>query len=377
MPRDKFTHSDCQRRVCFVCFLKKKTIKNITDTTRELIRKHLFPDKSLQINEDSFAWLPCVICSTCLTYLHRLDKDPSASFQTVDYSSLTSPQIMRVERVTRSEGLETELSCSCSVCLVGHMDNSGKIYVKFKDIMTLEKDGGDDRVVEENAVAVTRCEYCFCPVGKGKPHPCSSRSRRESLDELVRNSSDRTRGRVLSTQLKSLTDERNVPRGQETFLPTGGKPLPVTVGNPGQSKKPAPFFSAQKLIRLQTKLSCSDSKIKEIAKFARIECGKSAVESNFGTFLQDRNHLFDDDFIGKKISMLEHEKVDTDEEKENSKKRKRKVKAQEVMKEKPAVFAKDVEDLTAKIMMFRNLNPVDTVVQIGIDDCQGLLKVGI
>ena len=46
--------------------------------------------------------------------------------------------------------------------------------------------------------------------------------------------------------------------------------------------------------------------------------------------------------------MLEYEKVDIEEEKENTKKRKRKVKAKEVMKEKPAVFAKDVEDLTEK-----------------------------
>ena len=375
MPRDKFTHSDCQKRVCFVCFLKKKTVKNITETTRGLIRKHLFQDKSLKLSEDSFSWLPCVICSTCLTYLHRLDKDPSASFQTVDYSSLTSPQIMRAERVTRTEGLETELSCSCSVCHVGHMDNSGKLYVKYKDKMTLGQEEGD-RMVEENVTVVSRCEFCFCPVGKGKPHPCSSSSRRESLDELVKNSSDRTRGRVLSSQLKKLTDERNVPRGQETLLPTGGKPLPVTVGNPEHSQKPAPFFSSEKLLRLQTKLSCSDSKIKEIAKFARIECGKSTVVSNFGSVLKDRNHLFDEDFLGKRVNMLEYEKVDIEEEKENTKKRKRKIKAKEVMKEKPAVFAKDVEDLTAKIMLLRNMNPADTVIQIGIDDGQGLLKVG-
>jgi hypothetical protein len=158
MPRDKFTHSDCQKRVCFVCFLKKKTVKNITEITRGLIRKHLFQDKSLKLSENSFLWLPCVICSTCLTYLHRLDKDPSASFQTVDYSSLTSPQIMRAESVTRAEGLETELSCSCSVCHVGHMDNSGKLYVKYKDKMTLGQEEGD-RMVEENVTVVSRCEF--------------------------------------------------------------------------------------------------------------------------------------------------------------------------------------------------------------------------
>ena len=64
--------------------------------------------------------------------------------------------------------------------------------------------------------------------------------------------------------------------------------------------------------------------------------------------------------------------------KENEKKgqkRKKKCEKKEVMKERPAVFAKDVEDLIAKIMMFRNLNPLETEVQIGIDDGQGQLKV--
>ena len=46
------------------------------------------------------------------------------------------------------------------------------------------------------------------------------------------------------------------------------------------------------------------------------------------------------------------------------------------MRDRPAVFAKDVEDLVAKIVLLRNLNPDDTEIQIGIDDGQGQLKVG-
>ena len=45
------------------------------------------------------------------------------------------------------------------------------------------------------------------------------------------------------------------------------------------------------------------------------------------------------------------------------------------MKERPKVFAKNVEDLVAKIIVLRNLNPSETEVQIGIDDGQGQLKV--
>ena len=127
-------------------------------------------------------------------------------------------------------------------------------------------------------------------------------------------------------------------------------------------------------MKLQNKLGCSDKNMKEIAKFARYECGKSAVEAHLDLQLKDRNHLLEDDFVAMKVSMLETEKKEEGEDdKDNNKKGK--LKKVEVMKERPAVFARDVEDLVAKITVLRNLNPANTEVQIGIDDGQGQLKV--
>ena len=97
------------------------------------------------------------------------------------------------------------------------------------------------------------------------------------------------------------------------------------------------------------------------------------MEPHLGTLLKERNHLLEDDFIAKKVAMLESEKDVEDEKKEGKKRKHKKV---DVMRDRPAVFAKDVEDLVAKIILLRNLNPDDTEIQIGIDDGQGQLKVG-
>ena len=43
--------------------------------------------------------------------------------------------------------------------------------------------------------------------------------------------------------------------------------------------------------------------------------------------------------------------------------------------EKSVVYAKDVEDLACFIMEARNLTPSSSMIQIGIDDGQGLLKI--
>ena len=75
--------------------------------------------------------------------------------------------------------------------------------------------------------------------------------------------------------------------------------------------------------------------------------------------------------------MLETEKlmIGRSDNKKNERDTKKKVQLIEVQKEKPAVFAKDVEDLTAKIMLYRHLNTKETEVQACIDVGQGLLKV--
>ena len=104
-------------------------------------------------------------------------------------------------------------------------------------------------------------------------------------------------------------------RGEESLLPTSGALLHVTVGKSQRKKKPKPFFSADKLLKLQNKLGCSDKKIIEGARFARYEYGKSAGEPLENTLLKERNLLLADDFIAKKVGMLESEKDVEDEKK--------------------------------------------------------------
>ena len=73
--------------------------------------------------------------------------------------------------------------------------------------------------------------------------------------------------------------------------------------------------------------------------------------------------------------MLKQKKyvVDEEEEEKENKSKKKKKKVIDVIK--PAVIAKNVEDLADLVMKERGLNPEASVIQIGIDDGQGLLKV--
>ena len=93
-------------------------------------------------------------------------------------------------------------------------------------------------------VSAVRCEYCLSPIGKGKSHLCTERDRRENINDLISGSSNITKERVLSSQLKEWTEEQGVSRGKEISLSTRGKQQPVIVGSTEKKMKPSPFFSS-------------------------------------------------------------------------------------------------------------------------------------
>ena len=67
--------------------------------------------------------------------------------------------------------------------------------------------------------------------------------------------------------------------------------------------------------------------------------------------------------------------VESGENKKDNKEIKKKTKLKEVQRLRPVIFAKDVEDLTAKIMLCRHISPTESVIQTCIDVGQDLLKV--
>lgn len=320
---------------------------------------------SIPYNSEEWSWLPTVICGGCCLELVKVTKNPQNTFKMIDYTTLSPPRPQHSMQ-TRSSDLETsDQQCVCSVCLVGRMH--GGEYNHHKVIVS--EPPGRPRLAEES-VPVQVCSLCHSQVGRGIQHQCDRVSKRNNLEELLRNTSDKSKERVLSSQLKEVFEVQGAStKGGTVTLATGGTPVQATLGK--LQKKPDIKFSNEALNRLQTSIGSSDRKMNIVAHFLRAECGRSSVVK-VQEEMMERNKKLARHFESK---MLKQKKYVTDsEDKENcdSKKKKKKV---VVEVEKPAVVVKSVEDLVSHVMLERNLSPENSEIQIGIDDGQQLLKI--
>ena len=183
---------------------------------------------------------------------------------------------------------------------------------------------------------------------------------------MVRKSSQKSKERVLSSQLKEVFAEKGVStRGGTTKLTTGGTPIHATLGK--SKAKPTPKFSNESLTKLQLKMNVSDRKMNVLGNYLRINCGRASV-NKLDDYLTQQNQKLQDSFAVKKVSQVKYVTNTTDESK--GKKRKKTVDV-----ELPVVYAMDVEDLVGVLMEERKLDPSQTVGQIGIDKGQGLVKI--
>ena len=80
------------------------------------------------------------------------------------------------------------------------------------------------------------------------------------MEELVKSSSSKTKGKVTSSCLKSVFEEAGVTtKGGTATLPTGSRlPITVTVGSQAKVLMKPKKFSAANLIKLQTAYNFSD-----------------------------------------------------------------------------------------------------------------------
>ena len=188
------------------------------------------------------------------------------------------------------------------------------------------------------------------------------------MEQMVKKSSQKTKERVISSQLKEVFEEKGVStQGGTTKLSTGGTPIFATLGKP--KSKPDPKFTNESLTRLQLKMNASDRKMNILGNFLRINCGRASViklEEN----MTMRNQMLEEYFDVANVVQTKYVK-DPSEQEDDKKKKKKITKEVEV----PVVFANDVEDLAGLIMHECNLEPGTTVGQIGIDDGQGLVKI--
>ena len=115
-------------------------------------------------------------------------------------------------------------------------------------------------------------------------------------------------------------------------------------------------------------MGASDNKMKILGNFLRVNCGRPSV-TKLDDHMTARNRKLSHLFSVKNVQQTENVTVEGEEE-DGKKKKKKETRTAD----KPVVFANNVEELLCLIMTERGLTPETSLVQIGIDDEQGLLK---
>ena len=261
------THTENRAALCAVCLTSPQSVRPLSANGVTQLQKFLQPGFSLAKDH-----LPTSICSPCRLKLSKYEKVMLKCLKMETLIFLVQaenrrdsdlPPYLSYDKLeppaasTRSSGLE---SCSCSCCsLAGAFPHSAQDAL-LRKIFSLES---AEQVQEEENMVSLQCRVCLTYIGRGKAHKCTKRTKQSNLEEMVKSTSFKTKGKVTSSCLKSIFADRGVStRGGSTCLPTGSKALPVTVGTSrGRSHIKTARFSIENLIRLQTALNLSDRKI--------------------------------------------------------------------------------------------------------------------
>ena len=173
---------------------------------------------------------------------HR--KLPSLLF---DYKNVTHPKPK-----TRSTASD---SCDCQICLVAEMKNAQ--YLKFRTEHFNPVGAPRIHPISPPAMCLIVCDRCF-GVKTGPTHICVKSNKSQNIVKMVRQTSDKSKAKVVSATLKTICEEQGIStRGGRLQLQTGSKSLPVQVGTPKNHPKKA-RFSYNNLKRLQAQNNLSD-----------------------------------------------------------------------------------------------------------------------
>ena len=83
----------------------------MTPLVRGMFKQLVFTD----IDEESWSWLPKVICLACMTELRHAKTDSRRTLKHIHYESLVPPLSGVMTRT------QVEQRCECSVCTVGRL----------------------------------------------------------------------------------------------------------------------------------------------------------------------------------------------------------------------------------------------------------------
>ena len=363
MPTFEKDHTLMQESVCMCCFTKPKkglrfALRKISDTIAGQLKEHVLKDYG-EVDKETgkfcinkkWGWLPTVVCDSCRK---RLRDGSKVYFEGLlrgvnsnNYSDLTEPRPL-----TRA----TDGVCTCSVCTIGrHTGTEHKRHSDEAKNAPYQKANSTHSGAGATPHPIKVCSECLGPFTPGVSHRCNSTSTRENVTKILDQLDPKTKQQVLVESLKGVFDaEGQSTRGGTVSLSTGGKRISATLGQVKHA--PQVFFTNEAMRRLQIKCGLSDNAAKTLAGFIRIHAGRASVEALQREYLFEQNNMLRGFFEHKNVMMTEYF---TPEGADKKVKEKRWVSV-------PVAYCSEVEGLAMEVMLARDLDPADTLAQIGL-----------
>lgn len=327
MPK-KLSHEECRRKVCASCGEKADRI--LSEDKAHLIVQ--FRCHSYNIQDPRF---PLGICSNCRLILSKWENGDKSK-------SLPPPPDFESEElavITRNSGND----CSCSICLIAR-----KTGPKTKDKSKLGRHSLPPPPQFQS------CSVCCFQYPVEDVHNCSGIVEApKNIAKMVENLDISQKDKLISNLLKNKISEEGIRKGGEISLTTGGRKLPISVGQ--KRTKDSREFTLPLLDQLQTKHNFSGSQMKSITSAMRVGAGRNALPSNLEEHFSDRSHLLDDIYHVQKLSLkISNGKIENRD-----------------------VVLCNLEDLINKANSFRGNDKLRTLVKIMVDRGDNLLKIDL
>ena len=220
MPKEKKTHDDFRKAVCFLCLMKRKDPRNITPNDWEKL--NTFFVSGLDPNDER---LPSVLCIACRTIVRNTTScDHLSAIEIFDYSRLN-----QLKPITRNSS-----SCECTVCLIGR---STPFNCNKENVPSTAPRGRPSQTKSVPS-PIKYCSACLSQIAKGKPHDCTNSRRLHNLKNIIAESPPKTDEKVAA----AIVVEKEVEGGVSLTREQGGKPLVLLIDNKkSKYTKPSPI----------------------------------------------------------------------------------------------------------------------------------------
>lgn len=348
MPTHAKSHEECRPCICLLCFSKTKVMRNISDSAREVIDKHIL---SIDFNDHRY---PTALCSNCYTIICEYKKNNFArKINLFDHSKLTS-----VRPLTR-----TTDKCVCLLCDTARASSTANFGLS-NSVIKRKKPGRTplDPSTAASPESVTLCTHCLSELARGKAHNCTQTQRHNNLITYAQGSSCSSTNpgseeRIATSIIRSKMCEDDCIDGEVLLSAKRGRPLFIQISNDNRSSDKR--VTVEDIHNIKTDLNLSTNQTKTLTKHIRSALGtRKATEPYIRENLLLKSHQLDALFC------CENRDFDCSSGKSFTS-----------ASNSPIVFCTALNELRDRVVLCRQFLQNDFDCIIGVDSGGGFLKV--